>query len=218
MTRVHVICEGQTEERFVNTVLVPALSNKGIHLYPTLIGKKGGTIRYDRIRLDIRNFLLGDTTSYCTTFFDYYGLPEDFPGKQSAYAMRSIMEKFQGVTQAFVEALSNSIDTNALQRFVPYVQMHEFEALLFSDPAGFARGIGQPALTSPLQKVRNEFKTPEDINDSPMTAPSKRVLALCPQYDKPLHGSLAADAITLSAIRGECSLFNQWLETLGALP
>jgi hypothetical protein len=41
MIRVHIICEGQTEESFVSDVLVPHFSQKGIALYPSLIGKPG---------------------------------------------------------------------------------------------------------------------------------------------------------------------------------
>ena len=32
--------------------------------------------------IDIQNRLLYDKTAWCTTFFDYYGLSDDFPGKQ----------------------------------------------------------------------------------------------------------------------------------------
>ena len=84
MIRVHVICEGQTEEMFVNEILAAEFYPKGIYLVPALIGKpghKGGNLKYGRLLSDVRARLLGDATAYCTTFFDFYGLPEDFPGK-----------------------------------------------------------------------------------------------------------------------------------------
>jgi hypothetical protein len=92
--------------------------------------------------------------------------------------------------------------------------MHEFEGLLFSDCAGFSRGIGRPALEGEFRKIRDQFTSPEDINDSPDTAPSKRVIALVPGYAKPLFGPLAAMEIGLVRIRQECPHFDHWLTQL----
>ena len=99
-------------------------------------------------------------------------------------------------------------------RFVPYVVMHEFEGLLFSDPDRFAQSLGKPDLTSGFQAIRAEFQTPEDINDSPDTAPSKRVLNLYQGYQKPLMGTLAMEEIGLDTVRGACPLFDAWIAVL----
>ena len=90
---------------------------------------------------------------------------------------------------------------------MPYIVMHEFEGLLFSDPDGFGLGIGRSDLSPKLRAIRNAFGTPEEINDSPDTAPSKRVEVLMPGYQKPLNGVQAAQEVGLDAIRGECPLF-----------
>ena len=79
-----------------------------------------------------------------------------------------------------------------MRRFIPYVQMYEFEGLLFSDTLALAKGVNQGRLVDRFKIIRDQFDTPEEINDSPETAPSKRILNLFPEYDKPLHGSLAA--------------------------
>ena len=100
------------------------------------------------------------------------------------------------------------------RRFIPYVVMHEFEGLLFSDPEGFGRGIGRADLPQEFRAIRDEFETPEQINDSPDTAPSKRVLGLVPGYQKPLFGTLAALEIGLEAIRRECTQFSDWVTRL----
>jgi hypothetical protein len=102
-------------------------------------------------------------------------------------------------------------------RFIPYVQMYEYEALLFSDAAKFAQGIEKPELAPEFQAIRSSFVTPEHINDSRETAPSKRIIKLMPGYQKPLYGTLAAIEIGLHAIRRECQLFNEWIEKLEAL-
>ena len=100
------------------------------------------------------------------------------------------------------------------RRFVPYVMMHEFEGLLFSDTTRFAHGIGRPELSPKFQAIRDAFATPEEINDSPITAPSKRIVNLVPGYEKPLMGTLAVLEIGLDAIREECPLFRAWIERL----
>ena len=96
--------------------------------------------------------------------------------------------------------------------------MHEFEGLLFSDTGKFAAGIGRPELSKDFQAIRAQFSTPEEINDSPVTAPSKRIVKLIPEYNKPIMGSLAALEIGLDAIRQECPFFRAWLERLEDWP
>ena len=103
-------------------------------------------------------------------------------------------------------------------RFVPFVVMHEFEALLFSDCEAFARGIGRPDLGVDLQRIRDHFEHPEEINDSPHSAPSKRIEVLVPGYQKPLMGTLAALEIGLGTMRDECPHFGHWLDRLEGLP
>ena len=97
---------------------------------------------------------------------------------------------------------------------MPYVVMHEFEGLLFSDPAGFGRGVGRSDLTPSMKAIREDFGTPEEINDSLDTAPSKRIEGLMPGYQKPLHGLLACQEIGLDAIRRECPQFSDWVDRL----
>ena len=100
------------------------------------------------------------------------------------------------------------------RRFVPYIVMHEFEGLLFSDPNGFGLGVGRSQLSPSIRAIREDFGTPEEINDSPDTAPSKRIEGLMPGYQKPLHGLQAAQEIGLDAIRRECPQFSNWLDQL----
>jgi hypothetical protein len=103
------------------------------------------------------------------------------------------------------------------KRFVPFVVMHEFEGLLFSECAAFAAAIGRADLVPRLLAIRHGFETPEDINDSESTAPSKRVQILAPEYEKPIFGVLAALEIGLTRIRTECPHFHKWLTILESL-
>lgn len=220
MIRVHVICEGQTEETFVNELLAPVFMPKGVFLLPSLVGKpghKGGNFKIERLQTDVRNRLLGDSSCYCTTFFDFYGLPASFPGKQAASSLTQMPEKAQTVQQAMQLELEGFVGENALRRFIPYVQMYEFEALLFSSPVAFASGVGRVDLEPKLSQITSSFPTPEYINDSPQTAPSKRIESLIPGYEKPLMGSLAALEVGLTTMREKCELFNQWLNNIEEL-
>lgn len=220
MIRVHVICEGQTEEMFVNEVLLETFMTLNISLIPVLIGKpghKGGNFRFERLLTDVRARLLGDKSAYCTTFFDFYGLPEDFPGKIEAQIKVGSAQKANCLLTTLTEKLRVVLGDDPLRRFIPYVQMYEFESLLFSDPQKFAQGINQVSLVGELQKIRNAFASPEEINNSSDTAPSKRIKKLYSAYDKPIHGSLAAIQIGLGVIRQECQQFDTWLNRLAAL-
>lgn len=102
-----------------------------------------------------------------------------------------------------------------MRRFIPFVQMYEFEALLFSNPTAFAESIGKPELKQALLGISAEFATPEHINDSPQTAPSKRIEQLIRGYEKkPTMGNLAAIGIGLASMRQQCKIFSQWLDCL----
>lgn len=220
MTIVHVICEGQTEEAFVKELLVEPFAKKGIYLMPGLIGRpghKGGNFKFERLYPDVQNRLTADNKCYCTTFFDFYGLPESFPGKAAHPTTAMIETKAEGIQTALVELLTEKLGENAMQRFIPYVQMYEFEALLFSAPEKLASGIGRPELSEQFERIANDFPCPEMINNSPQTSPSKRIENLVTGYEKPIMGALAALEIGLEVMRKKCQLFNAWLEQLEAL-
>ena len=220
MIRLHVICEGQTEELFVNEVLMSLFLPKQILLQPSLIGKpghKGGNINFDRLFPDIRNRLLGDPFAFCTTLFDFYGLAASFPGKELAKQQTAIDQKARCICEAMEFNLRQRLGEDPLRRFIPYVQMHEFEGLLFSDPRAFAAALSRPDLHSRIASIRDDFATPEDINDNPLSAPSKRIQSLFPGYEKPLHGSLVALETGLDMFRRECHLFNDWIARLESL-
>lgn len=221
MPDVYIICEGPTEVRFVKYVLAPSLGSLGVFLHPVTIGSqrtKGGNVTFDRLYMNVRRQLYNNRKSYCTTLVDYYGLDSEFPGVEAASTMPDLSAKAKAVADGLVAALSETIEQDPLRRFIPYIQMHEFEALMFSDPVAFADAIGRPALRSDFAGIREKFETPEHIDDSSVTAPSKRILALFPEYEKPLMGETATKAIGLPKIRHECPLFNAWLAKLENLP
>ncbi len=229
MTRLLIHVEGETEETFVNEVLAPHLYTHGYgQVSARLLGnarqrdRRGGIRGWNGVRKDILNHLKEDAGCLATTMVDYYGLPQSgekaWPGRAEAATLPFAHKAgtVQGALLADIGAQAGIGSVAA--RFVPYVMMHEFEGLLFSDCAGFAEGIGHPDLAQRFQAIRDEFATPEEINDSPITAPSKRVQVLLPGYEKPLLGTLAALRIGLQAIREQCPHFRHWLERLESHP
>ena len=220
MTRVHVVVEGQTEESFVNEVLGPALWARRVILCPSLLGApghKGGRVNYARVRRDVLARLKRDRAACCTTMFDFYGLGKGFPGTPPLPNL-SNMEKVIHLERAMKEDIfAEAPDLRPDVRFLPYFQLHEYEGLLFSDPETFANGISQSHLAAPFRAVRQSFPTPEHIDDSSDTTPSKRVLSFCPTYNKVLDGTRAATAVGIEAMRRECPHFRDWVESLGKL-
>ncbi len=225
MTRLLIHVEGETEEAFVNHVLAPHLYACGYALVSArLMGnvlqrdRRGGIRAWPAVRKGILNHLREDAACMVSTMVDYYGLPQSGPGAWSGREMTdnlAFSEKASTVENALLvdvcEQMGGSFNPN---RFVPYLMMHEFEALLFSDCEAFSQGIDRPDLAQEFQNIRDAFESPEEIDDSPLTAPSKRVEKLVPGYQKPLMGTLAALAIGLAAIRAECPHFQNWLARL----
>lgn len=229
MTRLLIHVEGETEETFVNEVLAPHLYNCGyVKVSARLLGnarqrdRRGGIRAWQSVRNDILNHLREDPHCLATTMVDYYALPQHvgraWPGRANA-GKRPFTEKAITIERALLTDISGELGASFdPSRFIPYVMMHEFEGLLFSDCVRLGEGIGRPDLIPQFQAVRDQFETPEEINDSPLTAPSKRVEVLVPGYEKPLLGVLAALEIGLDAFRRECPHFRSWLERLEAWP
>ncbi|MEO5346215.1 MAG: DUF4276 family protein [Magnetococcus sp. YQC-9] len=223
MIRVHVICEGQTEEMFVQKLLAPWFTQREIFLTARLLGKsghKGGKVCRERLFKDARLLLLEDSSSYCTTLIDYYGMKSDVPGKIEADQLPTPAAKAACLIAAISASLQEELgerQATAMRRFIPYVQLHEFEALLFSDPKGLTKGIYQDHLVDDFITIRKGFDTPENINNSIHTAPGKRIEALFPLYEKPNDSISAALEIGLEAMRRECALFRGWMDRLAGL-
>jgi hypothetical protein len=214
MKRAYVLVEGQTEETFVRELLVPHYARMDIYLTPivagTSPGHKGGVVSYAKVRPQIERLCKQDGRAVVSTMFDLYALPNDFPGKNDPewVRQRSGTEKAALVEREMVHDIGQ-------QNFLPYIQVHEFEALLFAQPERFA-DWAEPAAVRTLARVGARY-APEDINDHPQTAPSKRILAAMPAYQKPVHGPLIASDIGLDAMRATCPHFAQWLARLDAL-
>lgn len=208
MTRLLIICEGKTEGEFVKKLLVPHLQTFGIKADATLLHvgskqKRGGNVSVPRLAKHISHEY--HKVHFITTLVDYYGF-KDVNGRPKAQLQQAILDEAQThIGQRFQD-----------YRVRPYVQMHEFEALLFSDISRFEL-LGDSwnnESQTRLQRICGAFATPEDINNSAQTAPSKRLGAIFPGYKKFSDGPLIAEDIGLDTIRRKCPLFDQWIGEL----
>ncbi|HPP78980.1 DUF4276 family protein, partial [Methanospirillum sp.] len=130
--KLQIIVEGQTEQLFVQQILIPHLYSKGInsfcHVIPTKTTNKtyrGGVSSYSKIEIEIKR-TLQKKTHYITTMFDFYAIPSDTPGKMEAKSVENSWKKVQIIEDSITHSIHNN-------RFIPYIQLHEFEALLFSN-------------------------------------------------------------------------------------
>ena len=217
MTRVHVIVEGPTEESFVRNVLASSLWTHAVYLIPIVLGvpgHRGGNVNYARVRKDILLQLRQDRRACCTMMLDLYALGAGFPGLPAAPNLSGI-EKAMHIEQALhQDIIGRAPELRPDLRFLPYLQVHEYEGLLFSDPEALASSLRQQDLSEPLRRIRKAFETPEDINDNPSTAPSRRLIGLYPPYKKVIEGTVAAKAVGLPSMLKECPHFRDWVERL----
>lgn len=225
MVHLYLFAEGQTEQTFADTVLNPHLAGTGIYLRnPVRIahGKKKGQVHrgggrsYVRMKNDILRFLSqekgGDV--FFTTMIDLYAIHSDFPKLDEAEKLRHMPEKRVAfLEQSFAEDIGDA-------RFVPYIQLHEFEAYLFSDPTRFVQFYDHhERQIRALQAIADKHTTPELIDDGQHTAPSKRIIAELPDYEgaKSAIGPQVAELIGLDIIRSKCPHFSSWLSRLEKL-
>ena len=214
--KILILVEGQTEEIFVKTKLEPYFSPKDIFIIPTIISTKkvlsgpdhkGGITSYDQVKRDLLPLLHDSSADTVTTMIDYYALPNNFPG----YNNRPSGSCYK--TVEFVEDQFGSEIDN--RKFHPYLQLHEFESLVYASQdklhIAFPNNLDK---ISQIASINNSFTTPEEINDNPETAPSKRLKKIFPEYKKPFHSKLILSQVSVDHLREKCRHFNDWITHL----
>ncbi len=224
MSRVVVVCEGETEEEFVRDVLAPSFYGLELYLEPQMVetspGNRGGALNYDRVKPHLRNALRQKSAPVVTTLFDLYKLDKRFPGFEQSRAIPDLGQKLELLRR---ELHSDVVAAAGCQpeRFIPYIQPYEFEALLFSDvsvliqvnPSWSKKSIER------LVEIRAAAESPEHINDRPETKPAAHLERELnnPSYRKRRHGPIAAQKIGLAKIEAECAFFAAWLAQIREL-
>jgi hypothetical protein len=221
VSRLNFIVEGQTEETFVRDVLAERLAMHGVYAVARCVETsrtrlkifKGGMSSYGRAKGDIVRWLKEDRNAYLTTMFDLYGLPDDFPNMAKTASEKDPHKKVQLIENGIAADIDD-------QRLIPYIQVHEFEALLFCAPVITDAALGAPPALSrlkELQAIVGAFPSPEHIDEGASTAPSKRIVQLYKAYRKQVFGPLITKRTGLDTLRQQCPHFNDWVSKLEAL-
>ena len=213
MKRLYIVVEGQSEQEFIKSTLSPYLAGKGIFSVTPILIKtskhgRGGHVNATHLTNTINGLLkeTQDTQIIVTTFIDLFRIPTNMPGYDNAQLLSNSIVQVEYLEGCLAEAIGD-------RRFYPYIQRHEFEALVFSSNIGFEKYFTEDQ-ASRTEVIVNSFNNPEDINSSPESSPSKRILAIVPDYDKVLFGNLLALEIGIDVILSRCPRFATWVSEL----
>lgn len=222
MVEVIVFAEGPTEEQFIKRLVAPALRHLQVFVKPQMLktsqDARGGAVNFDRLKFNARNTLRQKPDAVLTTLLDLYGLDTSFPGFEEAKAKPDLDSRINHLKATLATELVAYVGCRP-ERFIAHIQPYEYEGLLFSDPQALAQTEpGWQASLPKLVAVRAAFPTPEHINDSYETKPSRRLEQLLqPGYKKTRHGPLAAERVSLATMERECPHFRGWMESLRRL-
>lgn len=215
MKRVIIVVEGDTEKEFVDKVLGPYLYSKGLSSVNCFKIKhtKGGLTKYQHLKTDLINCVY-ENNVLVTTLIDFYALPKDFPKYEDAGKIVNRADRLIFLENAILKDLESEKGKDFPNLF-PYIQLHEFEALVFSSMSGISSLFeANEANFDEIQKIIDSHPNPENINDSPETAPSKRLLRLIKGYNKVINGIMIIEEIGIENILKKCPRFRTWVETL----
>ena len=216
VVEVVVLVEGPTEQRFVKQVLGPYLADRCVCLTPIILdkpGEKGGDVKFARAQNDIERHLKQRSDTVVTLLVDYYGIRSDWPGYVESKQQTTHTRKYEVMTRATADEVQALFSAqNPSRRFIPYVSMHETEALYFSDPVCLAEKLGVDP--SRVEAILSECGEPEKINNHYETKPSKRLEDLSSRFKKTSTGIALATEIGIPKMREACPLFNAWVSSL----
>ncbi len=208
--RLYIIVEGQTEQGFVFDLMAPFFLRYNIYVYPVLIqtskGHKGGFVSYQHLKNDINRLLKSQGQDIIvTTFVDFFRCPE-LPDKDSWCHIPDHRLQVKEMEDAIRRDIND-------RRFYPYIQLHEFETVLFSSDKGF-NTYYDDSVNHKIHEIIASYPNPEDINSTPEGAPSKRILKIIPDFDKVTNGIIIALEIGMETIMERCPRFRNWINTL----
>jgi hypothetical protein len=218
MKRIIIICEGPTERAFCTTTLQPYLQGKGIIVQSPLIKRsRGGIVKWPILKREIEIYLKSDAAAYLTTFIDYYGLypKHNFPNWNECEKIQDCGERMTAIENA----MFCDISENMRYRFIPYIQLHEFEGLIFNNIDIFFEQIPKEDIVDKEELIRifNDYDNPELINDKPETSPSHRLKRIIKGYNKIVYGDILTAAIGLERIRKKSPRFNNWINKIESI-
>lgn len=212
MKKIIIICEGQSEQMFCDKILKVHFAAMGIQIeYPLILHSGGGIVKWKHLKNQIELHYADDNNAFITTFIDYYGIEPHhlFPEWIIAHAQAN-----KALRMDILETgMKNDLSLNVQPMFIANIQLHEFEALVLSDHTVFGNyyEAGEHNNANLAVICSNP---PETVNNGILTAPSKRLIANIPSYDKVTDGAELARLIGLAKIRNKCPRFDSWITNM----
>jgi Domain of unknown function (DUF4276) len=210
--RIIILVEGQTEEEFIKKTLAPYLQNFNIFnvraiRFATSSVQKGGMVNYSKFKNTVVRFLNQENDILVTSLIDFFRLPNSFPAFSDAQKLSNSFQK--------VIFLENQIDLDINDnRFFAYIQLHEMEALLFSKIDGFEKNGISGQFLFEINQIIQQYPNPEQINDHPNTAPSKRLEKIISGYKKVVYGNIIIETNGIESILEKCPRFSDWVKKI----
>ncbi len=213
---LNILAEGQTEMEFAKSTLAKYFEPFGIVVDSRCVvtsrkkNKKGGIVNYIQAKNDLLRWIAEEKgrQPFFTTMFDLYSLPNDFPKFQESLAIHNPYNRVEFLENALFEDIDH-------YKFIPYIQLHEFEALLLASPEVLLiEYIDANKQVEELKKIVSNYgNNPEEVNTGQTTAPSKRIISLIPEYEgnKVSVGAVLAGIEGIEVQKERCKHFGDWI-------
>lgn len=216
--RLLIICEGQTEKEFINRILRPYILCRAPNFERVdcfeITTTRGGLTKYSDLNKDIINCIY-QSDIVVSTLIDFYGLPTSFPKYSESSKIANKCERVDYLEQAILEDISKTQEGDFNKILIPYIQLHEFEALIFSSIEAIKNSFELESMDlRKIQEMITNPPNPETINDGPDSAPSKRLKKLIRGYDKVNDGNNILEDIGIEHILEKCPRFASWVNKL----
>lgn len=213
--RLHILCEGQTEENLANETLRPYFASARAYVTVSVLNtrrtaagpnSKGGVGRWSSLERDIRLLAKDSSIDVLTTLVDYYGAPSDAPGMKNR-PRGTAYDRVAHVESAMARAVDDP-------RFLPHLVLHETEAWVIACAETLGELVEKPKLSDSLRALAERAGGPELVNDGPDTAPSKRISGLHPTYRKTRDGPDTVHLAGVEQVRLRCPHADAWFRAV----
>lgn len=215
------IVEGETEWEFINRLLTPYLTEQGVNtvisaIMITMSGGGHGFNSIEHFKNTIEPVLFRKDEPFITTMIDHYGINSErkLPGYEECIKGKDMEGRIAKMEEKINEVVQK---IKPYRFFIPHLQRHEFETLLFAKPnEGFY--LYDKKIKEEIIELCKSFPSIEDINHTPQGAPSKRLEKIFTKYndryEKVTEAVDIAELTSIPSMMEQCPHFKNWIETI----
>jgi hypothetical protein len=219
MKHLYIIVEGPTELEFIDRILIPYFNSQGIttHIQGVAITMSGGGNGFNNIRHfenTIRPILNYQNEPIITTLIDYFRLNSEtkLPGFLECSQKSTTDNKIECLEVRLNDVVQK---IKPYSYFIPYIQKHEMETLMFSNPQeGF--DLEDIKIKNAVIEICKQYPNIEDINGN--YGPSERlgdIYKSCgKKYSKVIDGIDVAELTGIEKMVEKSLRLKNWIENL----